>query len=503
MDGEKSTTTAASSSSSSSTTNKLRKSLSSPTTTAATVKNESVVAATTTNSSVALPRGIHRVLQNFLLIWLDANADKSKDSFKKAIERLRHIIVSITTFTDAQKCIDFLSEIKNEKVFMIVSGSLGRHLIPQIHALPQLDSIYVFCGNQSVHEKWAQTISKIKGVYTKIKPICKALKVDCERCERAMISISFHGIDALFIYMPLFIEVLLETDDDETKSIKELADYCRLQSDIPEDEIEKIEREYRLHKPIWWYTAPYFIYSMLNRGLRLLDVDIILKMGFFIRQLHQDIKELHREYKSTTTINTTHFQVFRGQGLSMQNFEKMKQTEKGLMSFNSFLSTSRNRNISLQNFARPAALDPNSVGILFVMNIDPKLCAASSTFFVEVKNVGYYESQKEEILFSTPTIFRIDKIERIHDDHTDRLYEVNLTLTGNDENDLNTLVARIREESGCAVGWFRLGQILMKLGEFAKAEQLYQLLLEKASFDKDRADCNDILGQISDKKPSL
>ena len=153
-----------------------------------------------------MPQPGRRMLQNFLLIWLDADFDESKEDFKKSIENLRRIVASITTFTDAQQCIDFLSAIKEEKVFMIISGSLGREILPEIQAWPQLESVYVFCGNQSLHEQWAKKISKVKGVYSKIEPICEALQIDGENCDRAMISISFNGIDPLFMYTQLLKE---------------------------------------------------------------------------------------------------------------------------------------------------------------------------------------------------------------------------------------------------------------------------------------------------------
>ncbi|CAF1418916.1 unnamed protein product [Rotaria sp. Silwood1] len=179
----------------------------------------------------------------------------------------------------------------------------------------------------------------------------------------------------------LLNEALLEVEDDDAKSIKDLADYCRLQNDISEGQIKQVESEYRNHTPIWWYTAETFIYSMHNRGLRVLDVDIILKMGFFIRHLHNHIQELHREQQRSSVLKK--FQVFRGQGLSVADFEKMKKTKGGLMFFNNFLATSRNREISLENFARPAIRNPTSVGILFVMNIDTAIYTNSSTPFAE------------------------------------------------------------------------------------------------------------------------
>ena len=34
-----------------------------------------------------------------------------------------------------------------------------------------------------------------------------------------------------------------------------------------------------------WYTAPYFLCPMLDRGLQLMDTEIIIKTGFFMRHL--------------------------------------------------------------------------------------------------------------------------------------------------------------------------------------------------------------------------
>ncbi|CAF3462971.1 unnamed protein product [Rotaria socialis] len=178
---------------------------------------------TTTMSSASVPsQHIQRILQNFVLVWLDPNLDESHEDFKNSVKHLQNIVVSITTFTDAEQCIDFVSDIQDEKVFMIVSGSLGRHLTSNIgiHTWSQLHSIYVLDDNPSTYEQWAQTTAKIKGVYTQIGTIFEALKVDLGHCERSMISISYDGIDPLFMYTQLFKEALLEIEDDDTQSIK-------------------------------------------------------------------------------------------------------------------------------------------------------------------------------------------------------------------------------------------------------------------------------------------
>ncbi|CAF5068272.1 unnamed protein product, partial [Rotaria sp. Silwood1] len=111
-------------------------------------------------AAAVLPRPRRRERQNSLLVWLDTDFDESKDNYKISTQHLRNILETVTTFTDIDECIDFLSDIENENVFMIISGALGQHLIPVIQECSQLTSIYVLCDNQSTYEKWTKTIPK-------------------------------------------------------------------------------------------------------------------------------------------------------------------------------------------------------------------------------------------------------------------------------------------------------------------------------------------------------
>jgi hypothetical protein len=67
-------------------------------------------------------------------------------------------------------------------------------------------------------------------------------------------------------------------------------------------------------------THPCFIFSMLNRALRVFETDTIVKMGFFIRDLHEHILELHFEQQTQDQVRS--FTVYRGQGMSKLDFER-------------------------------------------------------------------------------------------------------------------------------------------------------------------------------------
>ncbi len=113
-----------------------------------------------------------RIVQNFVLIWLSDDIDKSDVKFQNAIIQLRRFANIINIFTDPDQCVDFLSEITNEKAYILISGILGQRIVPLIHDISQLDLVYIFCENTSQEKQWVQEWSKVKGVFTQISPLC-------------------------------------------------------------------------------------------------------------------------------------------------------------------------------------------------------------------------------------------------------------------------------------------------------------------------------------------
>ncbi len=67
-----------------------------------------------------------------------------------------------------------------------------------------------------------------------------------------------------------------------------------------------------------WYTREPFIYEVLNRSLRILEAETIINMGFFLRNLHNQIVELHQ--KQFGNHHVPPFYVYRGQGLLKTDF---------------------------------------------------------------------------------------------------------------------------------------------------------------------------------------
>jgi tetratricopeptide (TPR) repeat protein len=470
---------------------------------------ENVSASQSTAIATAAPSTtIHnrqRIVQNFLLIWLDASIDQSKKDCQDTLTQLRNIVNDIHLFTERDQCVDFLTDIKDMNAFLIADGSLGQQIIPLMHDIPQLDTIHIFCGDKSRHEEWTKKWTKIKGVHMDIKTICEALQLTAKQCNKDSIAVSFMPMDegascqnlnqleASFMYTQIFKEILLDMKHSP-QAIKDFAVYCcKLYNDNVSQLtiIKEFERDYRPELSIWWYTRISFTYEMLNQALRTLEGDIIIDMGFFIHDLHRQIEGLHK--KQVSRYKGKPFIVYRGQGLSTKDFEKLQKAEGGLMSFNNFLSTSEVREVSFV-YAESASGKNDAVGILFEMTIDPLV---SSALFAAIHEDSYFNTE-EEILFSMHTVFRIGDITRM--DENNPLYQVQLKLTADDDEQLRTLTERMREETPGDTGWKRLGQLLLKINQFDKAEELYKFLLEQILDEDEKAFYYNQLGYVKDNQ---
>jgi tetratricopeptide (TPR) repeat protein len=430
-----------------------------------------------------------RMVQNFHLVWLDGSIDEMNNEDRhNSITQLRQVVNTVNIFIDVDECIDFVTDIKNEETFMLVSGTFSQIIVPIIQDMSQIRSVYIFCEDKAWYEQWAQEWPKVKGVYTDITPICEALKKTTQDCDHNSVSVSFvkmadgasiqnlNQLHQSFMYTQILKEILL-TIDFEQEHMNEFLTYCREQffSNTSEfKNVDKIEKEYHCHQPIWWYTYPCFLYSMLNKALRTMEVDLIIKMGFFLRDLHNHIATLHAEQYGEHH-HSDSFIVYRGQGLSQTDFDQLMKTKDGLMSFNNFLSTSLDRAVSFA-FAESNQNNPDLIGVLFNITINPSI---SSTFFANIHDVSAYQ-EEEEILFSMHSVFRIGQVEQINGNN--RLWQVDLTLTADNDPQLHALTARMREETSSGYkGWHRLGKLMLKLDQFNKAEELYEILFKQTS----------------------
>lgn len=433
------------------------------------------------NSHFRTSRQRREATQNSILIWLNSKIDVCEETSHNSITHFHNVFCFPEVFYDPDECALFITEIKDSKALLFVSDTLGESFVPSIHENIHLDSIYVISTEEEIDTQWTQKWRKVKGVFTNIKRMCESLKQDIKRCERdsepiSVLSLSdfsmnkLENVDQSFMYTLILKDVLLKINYDQS-AIRSLTEYCCDCYGDDTDELRIIEEfgdDYNRHSPIWWYSRECFTYRMLNRALRTQNYDVLIKMGFFMRDIHQQIEEIH-----SISSEKKSFIVYRGQRMSRNDFEKVRNNKNGLLSFNNFLSTTLKREISLR-FTRDAQDKLDTIGVIFQMKIDP---AITTTPFASIDEVSYYRNDEQEILFSMHTVFRIYSIEKIDQ----QLWQVELEITADNDQQLQTLITCIQYEIQGSTEAHRLGNLMIHLKQLDNAEKFYRTLLASTS----------------------
>ncbi|CAF3911197.1 unnamed protein product [Rotaria sp. Silwood2] len=427
-----------------------------------------------------------RITENFIIVWLDLKGNELDESL---MNQLRKMINSINVFSDTVQCLNYLSQIQHEQIFMIVSNFFDRKFFSNIEEISQINSIYVLYDKKIDYQEY----QKLK-VFNKMELICNELKRDIYLCQRSLTPISIinsnsitnlNELDETFICSQLIKDISINMNYNENAK-KELVEYCRAQYADNRYQlhiINEFERDYNRQSSIWWYTRNCFTYSMINRALKLQDTELIIRMGFFIRDLYEQIEEIYSKIGKQHSLT-----VYRGQGMLNVDFEKLLKNKNGLISFNNFFSASTDRQLSL-NFAKQSLNNANLTSVLFQMHINPLI---ASSPFISLDKISYHANHKNGILFPMHTIFRINAIKQIEN----HLWQINLTLTNNKDEQITRLTEFTRQATDGETGMHRMAKLMLAMGKIDKAKEIYLALL-KTTKDDDKKELAHLHHQLA------
>jgi hypothetical protein len=166
-----------------------------------------------------------RNIQNFLLVWLTSNIDEVNNvDFISSITKLRQVANVVEMFTDVDECVDFITDMENEQIFMISSETLDQTMVSIVQDITQVNSVYIFRRQEEYREQWISECPKLKGVFADITPIYQALQLATQICDQNATSISFikrtdgttnkklDELDQSFMYTLILKEILLKLD---------------------------------------------------------------------------------------------------------------------------------------------------------------------------------------------------------------------------------------------------------------------------------------------------
>ncbi|UJR34675.1 hypothetical protein I4U23_027452 [Adineta vaga] len=314
-------------------------------------------------------------IENYVLVWLDQSMGGKGKCDQESKHQLEQVVNSVKIFLDPKECRDFMSKIKDEKIFVIISGAVEEDFISNIHGEKQLESIYIYCPGKVKEEPWYSQYPEISCIYSTILSLCKQLDKDVTKLDYTLLGFEImerssskdvseaSQQEASFMYDQLFRDIVLKVSDED---MQDMYDFCqtRYRTNVKElANLKELKRSYSSNISIYWYTRNTFLYRMLNKALRIHDYDTLYVLRIYIRHLHQQIT-IQQE-----TNNPDEKMLSRGQALEKDEFDQLCDNVGGLISFSSFLSTTSDREVGLQ-FARLHLDDKRKATVLFEIKIE-------------------------------------------------------------------------------------------------------------------------------------
>ncbi|UJR21288.1 hypothetical protein I4U23_024380 [Adineta vaga] len=362
----------------------------------------------------------------FVVVWCDASigSDANANDDVNTLIQLTSIVNRkrqlIHTFSEIDACQEFILHANN--ICLIVSGQMGTQLVPSIHDLRQVHSIYIFCLNKSKYDQWAKKYDKVRGVYTEIDEICDYLKKyfmvqsvasDYEQLQVNALkkNIELPSIDkqeTAFLHAILTKSILSNIN---LIKIEDMINYCRVEypGEYQQQTITDLEKDYSQHDPIWWFTRDNFLQKIVNRALQINDLFTLCTMSPFIQQLIQQLTQLHGEQISSLSKG---LELYSCQSMSYEDFEKVKLNQGGLMCINQFLFANSEQAVPMNFIQHQVKPTGNTGNINVLLNISIVRVNEPNVSFANIGTKSQFVHENE-YLISMSSIYRIDKIEQL------------------------------------------------------------------------------------------
>ncbi|CAF1172252.1 unnamed protein product [Adineta steineri] len=345
------------------------------------------------------------------LYWLDSNPNNAQQ-FEHDLRTIVNID-ELKIFENPNECRESVILSTDKTLVLIVSGCFVVQLIPYIHDLKQVSAIYVYCSNIEFYLQWSKIYKKVKDVLTHRDDLIQRIYTD-NKYRQLVGNINFfhhheqshenlRSQNVVFVYQQLFIEILLRLKRQESCNNDELIAYLYQKFADNSSECRKIEefqQVYRVNESIQWYTRPGCIFAHLNAALRKWDLQIVVRYRFFIKNLYQQLKDEYARQRNTTLSDIKH--VYRGQRFSFHEIQQLQNAIGQYISFNSFLSTTKDENVAMI-----FAGDDPQLAVLFHIEIQTNIDRSTKPFasISHLSHIGL--GDEEEVLFMLGTIFRV------------------------------------------------------------------------------------------------
>lgn len=101
-------------------------------------------------------------LESHQLIFLDKNStDSGQDKPIVTLEELRKIVDYTKVINNVEEALQYMEQTQKTTTFLVCSDDLGQIIVPQIHLLENIRSIYIYCSDEQYHKQWSTDYTKV------------------------------------------------------------------------------------------------------------------------------------------------------------------------------------------------------------------------------------------------------------------------------------------------------------------------------------------------------
>ncbi|CAF0880812.1 unnamed protein product [Adineta ricciae] len=413
-------------------------------------------------------------LETNAILWLDPTIAYAPE-FPQIQRQLREVINYLRIFKHTNECLEYLPSVpKQDQIILIVSGRLGQEIVPQVHNMQQISSIYVYCMDKKKNESWASKYPKIRRIVVNLVELGNIIREEqlTWQQNRLIESLKIITIPTLvfdreqpltdfyssFIYSHLLIDCLRQTNSAATDK-SDLLSLCQRYYAGNEEELkilEEFNENYIPSRALWWYTRQSFLYRLLNKALRDQNLELLLLFRFYFHDIERQLKKT----KCSAAIR-----VFFGQLISIKKLGSLKRTIGGFISTSSFLWASSKQQI--QSYLSQLDCPDEFQRVLFEIEADPHL--ENIKPFSNLATQSYLPHE-ERTLFMPGTIFRYISMQ------IDEEQNWNIRLTLCSEN--NQQLRRMFHQGDNPHPLTSFGHFCWQSRRFADAERYYLHMLK-------------------------
>ena len=418
--------------------------------------------------------------EDITLIWLDKTIDAPRTA-------LREITNFVRLFTEIEPCIAYIRSISTERIFLIVSGSFTETCLNQIHDLPQLDSIFIFCINVTKYKNHSEQYTKIVGIFDNEEQLIESIRRELNDLHKQLASFSLYknqkstrdllDESASFLWFQLFKDILLQMPRSE-QAKNEMIEQCKqfYRGNTEELQlIDEFERTYTELDTIRWYTKQCFIYRLCNKALRTEDIELLYLFRYYIHDL---CRRLASEYQSFKAQNADQpiVKVYRGLKLTKDEINKYQSNIGALISTNGFLSTSRNYDRAIEFALKTSKRSADVRPTLFIIEADVR---TEHVVFADISSLSVYPGE-EEILFDIGCAFKINEV---YFDAEKNVWIIKMNLTNEGRQIIETYIEANRREMEKGNLFLIFGLLLTEMGQYDTAQLYFDNLIASNTVD--------------------